>query len=346
MDETWDHLFRKARLEPAAPRENLYRRLLSRATYLVHVAPAGLPAMERRWKADEEFSIWADQDPDFGGVWVPVFTSPEKVARYIQAREVAAPAGQDLYWMSHEPGRAWGMLETIDCFAGIRLDPGLDGGLAISWPEVNVLSEGRVPCEAPFRYELPMNQLRLPGGARVAFAPMDPELTGSEGLQAVFPDVGRPEPEDLRSLVALNIDPEVADGEDTAWAPCRHLALALKRWVESGRGASAYVEALVKCLIAFEMYGEAEAVCNWLGEQEGNEAFAWVFLSAIYGRTGRLDSCAKLCEKGIRRYSKERAFYLNQARAYSQLDDRTAARNSARRGLLQFPNDTVLLRFL
>ncbi|MBI4424858.1 MAG: hypothetical protein HY554_14090, partial [Elusimicrobia bacterium] len=59
-----------------------------------------------------------------------------------------------------------------------------------------------------------------------------------------------------------------------------------------------------------------------------------------------LDSCAKLCEKGIWKYGKERAFYLNQARAYAQLDDRVAAQESARRGLAQFPGDSALLRFL
>ena len=346
MDQTWDHLFRQAKLEPAARRESLYRLLLSKTTYVIHVAPAGQPAGELRSKPDDAISVWAHRDPEFGGVWVPVFTSREKLARYVGEREPSAPAGQEFCWMEHEPGRVWGLVESVDCFAGVHLDPAADDGLAVSWPEVNALSEGRVPREGPSRYELPMGRIDLPRGTRVALAPMDPELTGSGGLQAFFPDGGAPEPGDLRSLVALHLGPETADEDDAAWTPCRHFALALKRWVEAGMDSSRYADALVRCLMAFEMYGEAEALCKWLSRQAGNEAIAWVFLSAIYGRTGRLDSCTKLCERGIRRYARERAFYLNQARAYSQLDDRRAARESARRGLAHFPNDSALLRFL
>ncbi len=347
MDGTWEHLIRQARLSPSSGRENLYRQLLSRPTYVIHVGPSGRPDTEIRSMGGTEFSLWADQDPAFGGVWVPVFSSPERVAQYVQARSVEAPAGQELYWMAHEAGKVYDLLETIDCFAGIRLDPGTDNGVTILWPEVNALSEGRVPPEAPFRFELPLSELRLPKEAKISLAPMDLQLTGSDGQQAIFPDVGEPEPEELRSLVALRVGPESEESEDMAWAPCRHFALALKRWLESEKGkAGAYADALVRSLIAFEMYGEAEALCLWLGEQDGNEAFSWIFLSAIYGRTGRLDSCAKLCEKGMHKYKKERAFYLNQARAYAQLDDRMAAQESARRGLAQFPGDAALKRFL
>ncbi|MBI4348662.1 MAG: hypothetical protein HY553_17620 [Elusimicrobia bacterium] len=347
MDGTWEHLIRQARLEPAARRENLYRQLLSKPTYVVHVGPAGRPETEIRSAAGVEFSLWADQDSAFGGVWVPVFSSPEKVAEYVQIRRVEAPAGQELYWMAHEPGRVYDLLESIDCFAGIRLDPCGDGGVSVLWPEVNALSEGRVPPEAPFRFELPLEELHLPRDAKIALAPMDPQLTGNDGQQAFFPEVGEPEPEELRSLVALRVGPESAEQDDVAWAPCRHFALALKSWLESEKGkAGKYADALVRSLIAFEMYGEAEALCLWLSEQDGNEAFAWIFLSAVYGRTGRLDSCAKLCERGMHKYKKERAFYLNQARAYAQLDDRMAAQESARRGLAHFPGDAALLRFL
>lgn len=347
MDETWDHLFRQARLEPAAKREPLYRQLLSKPTYVIHVGPAGRPEMEMRTDPGEEFSLWADQDPAFGGVWIPLFTSPEAVARYVEARRLKAPKGQDFYWMAHEPGRAYGLLESIDCFAGMRLDPGPDSGVSVLWPEVNALSEGRVPPEAPFRFELPVPELHLPKSAKVAISPMDRELTGNKGQQAVFPEIGEPEPEELRALVALRIGPETDDEDEIAWTPCRHFALALKRWLEAERsGSGKYAEALIRSLIGFEMYGEAEALCGWLSEQDGNEAFAWVHLTAIYGRTGRLESCAKLCEKGMGKYRKERAFYLNQARAYAQLDDRLAARESARRGLAHFPGDAALSRFL
>ena len=62
-----------------------------------------------------------------------------------------------------------------------------------------------------------------PPFARVAFSPMDPELTGSDGVQAFFPDAGRPEPEDLRFLVALNVDPQDFDGvgNATRYPVCR-----------------------------------------------------------------------------------------------------------------------------
>lgn len=346
MDGTWDHLVRQAKLEPAARREPMYRQLLSKPTYVVHVGPAGRPEMEMTSDPGEEFSVWADQDPAFGGVWIPLFSSPEAVARYVESRRLKPPKGQEFYWMAHQPGRVFGLVESIDCFAGIRLDPGMDSGVSILWSEANALSEGRVPPEAPFRFELPVPELRLPKSAKVAISPMDKELTGNEGQQAIFPDIGEPELEDLRALVALKIGPEHEDGDEVAWAPCRHFALALKGWLENERSGGQYGEALIRSLMGFEMYGEAEALCGWLGEQEGNEAFAWVFLTAIYGRTGRLESCAELCEKGMDKYKKERAFYLNQARAYAQLDDRDAAQKSARRGLAQFPGDAALARFL
>ena len=47
---------------------------------------AGRPDTEVRSLAGQEFSLWADQDPAFGGVWVPVFSIPERVAQYVQAR--------------------------------------------------------------------------------------------------------------------------------------------------------------------------------------------------------------------------------------------------------------------
>ncbi|MBI4424985.1 MAG: hypothetical protein HY554_14730 [Elusimicrobia bacterium] len=347
MDGTWDHLIRRARLEPAAGREPLYRRLLSQPTYVIHIGPAGRPDVELRSRPNDTFSLWVDQDAAFGGLWVPVFSSAEAVARYVAARGVSAPRGQELYWMAHDAGKVYGLLQAVDCFSGIRLDPGADAGVAVGWPEVNALSEGRVPGEAPFRYELPLTQLRIPRGARVAVAKMDPALTGSEGLQAQFPDAGEPEPEELRYWVALKLGPENEARDETVWAPCRHFSLALRGWLESENAhAGAYADALVRCLMGFEMYGEAEALCDWLSRQDGNEAYAWVFLSAIYGRTGRLDSCAKLCEKGMWKYRKERAFYLNQARAFAQLDDRLAAQEAARRGLAEFPGDAALRRFL
>ncbi|MBI5201777.1 MAG: hypothetical protein HY925_09355, partial [Elusimicrobia bacterium] len=203
MDGTWEHLIRQARLSPATSRESLYRQLLSRPTYVVHVGPAGRPETEIRSLGGSEFSLWADQDSAFGGVWVPVFSSPERVAQYVQARAVEAPEGMELYWMAHEPGKVYDLLETIDCFAGIRLDPVTDNGVSILWSEVNALSEGRVPNDAPFRFELPLSELRLPREARISLAPGDLQLTGSGEQQAIFPEVGEPEPEDLRALVAL-----------------------------------------------------------------------------------------------------------------------------------------------
>jgi len=164
------------------------------------------------------------------------------------------------------------------------------------------------------------------------------------GSQVLFKDGGPIKSEDFRKLVCLRL----GEGrDDVAWTPCRHFTGVLRKWLKKDPSTwGILVDVLLRSEMAFEMYGEAEALCEWLQAQDTNEAYAWVFLSAIYGRTGRLQSCAELCEKGIWKYSKERAFYLNQARAFAQLDDRAGAQEAARRGLALFPEDQALGRFI
>ncbi len=333
-------LIQEAIGRPAASREALYRRLLENPTQLLYIDAPGRP--ESLGPTPRNFSVWAHADPLFGGVWVPVFTSRESVASFVDLQELEPGEDREFYWMEHEAGKVYSLLQTVDRFAGILLEPRGGPGLAVGWPEVNALSEGRLPGEAPFLYDLPRAEFRLPSEAKVRVAEMDEELTGLGGRQALFSDV-ECRPEDFRSLVGLRL--ELGPGPaETVWTPCRHFAAALSGWTKR-RPTADSMHFLLRCLSAFEMYGDAEALCERLADQ-GEEVFAWLELSSIYQRTGRPDCCAQLCEKGISKYSKEKGFYLLQARAYAQLDDRAAAQQSARRGLKQFPGDAALLRFL
>jgi tetratricopeptide (TPR) repeat protein len=123
--------------------------------------------------------------------------------------------------------------------------------------------------------------------------------------------------------------------------PVRHFLQMMRRLQAlSGEGAR-YLEDLFAALLAFEMYGEAEALCEWF-EHHGHEAYAWVGLSAIYGRCGRMDECADLCIRALAKYPEERAFHVNGIRALAATGRAEEAANCAEAAVRRFPGDEVL----
>ena len=127
-----------------------------------------------------------------------------------------------------------------------------------------------------------------------------------------MPAAGKFAPEDMRRLVRLPL------GEKHAWMPVRHFLQMMRHLQTLGGEGARYLEALFASLLAFEMYGEAEALCEWF-EHHGHEAYAWVGLSAIYGRCGRTDECAELCVRALAKYPEERSFHINGIRALATL---------------------------
>jgi tetratricopeptide (TPR) repeat protein len=149
-----------------------------------------------------------------------------------------------------------------------------------------------------------------------------------------MPDAGRFAPEDLRRLVRLPL------GVQHAWVPVRHFLQILRRLKAIDGAGDRYLEDLFASLLAFEMYGEAEALCEWFVHR-GHEAYAWVGLSAIYGRCGRMDECAALCRRAIFKYPEERSFHVNGIRALAALGRTEEAARCAAAAVARFPQDTV-----
>jgi len=151
----------------------------------------------------------------------------------------------------------------------------------------------------------------------------------------LMPDAGKFEPEDLRRLVRLPL------GDKHAWMPVRHFLQMLRRLQTLGGEGNRYLEDLFASLLAFEMYGEAEALCEWF-EHRGHEAYAWVGLSAIYGRCGRMEECADLCVRGLAKYPEERSFHVNGIRALLAVGRAEEASRCAAAAVRRFPGDEVL----
>ena len=80
MVENLEHLIRRASLNPRLPRTALYKELLRSETYLLTVdSPLEEGEIKRVTKSDASFPVWADKDPELGGVWVPVFPARDRV---------------------------------------------------------------------------------------------------------------------------------------------------------------------------------------------------------------------------------------------------------------------------
>lgn len=336
MVENLEHLIRRASLNPRLPRTALYKELLRSETYLLTVdSPLEEGEIKRVTKTDASFPVWADKDPELGGVWVPVFPARDRVRDFVAARRLKTPKGKEFLWMGHMPGQVFALLRGVRRFAGIKLflDPGVS--VSVPWTEVRALSEGDISDQGPKRYELPFERLVIPAGARLSFGKMKPWEGEDKPVLMLMPDAGKFAPEDLRRLVRLPL------GEKHAWMPVRHFLQMMRRLQTLSGEGGRYLEDLFSSLLSFEMYGEAEALCEWF-EHRGHQAYAWVGLSAIYGRCGRMDECAELCVKGLAKYPEERSFHVNGIRALAAIGRAEEAASRAAEAVRRFPGDAVL----
>lgn len=335
MVETLEHLIRQAIEHPKSSRAALYKELLRSETYLLTVDdPLKSESTTRVTRADESFPIWADQDPELGGVWVPIFPARDAVAAFVTGRKLKAPEGKEFLWMGHKPRAVFGLLRGVHCFAGLTLWLDESRRVEIPWTHAQALAEGRIPSEEPEIYELPVARLVLPAGAKLATGRV--RVPGSRGDQKLLclPEAGRFRPDDLRRLVRLPM------GSGFALMPCRHF-LQVLRHVKGADGQDGYVEDLLCALIGFQMYGEAEALCEWISAK-GAPVSAAIALAAIFSRTGRFEECADLCVDACGRYPAERAFPLHGARALRELGRADEARAMLTAAVRRFPEDRAL----
>lgn len=342
MVETLEHLIRRLADHPRQPRAAIYRELLRSEAFLLTVdAPLAMEEDLRVAKPEGSFPVWADRDPEMGGVWVPVFPARDAVAGFVASRALKAPPGQEFLWMGHEPGTVFSLLRRVKCFAGIRLYLEEGCEVEIPWSHVRVLSERKLPPDAPEIYEMPVAKLVLPRGARLTFGRVQAGPRQPEGRLLIAPEAGHFRPQDMRKLVRL---PWGEEGE--VWMACRHFLQLLRLGRSLGHGNSeSYIEDLLSSLIGFQFFGEAEALCEWI-LRKGREAYAWAALAAIYSKTGRLEDLAFLCVRGATKYPAEKAFPLHGARALSLLGRREEALETLRAALRRFPGDARLLEVL
>ncbi len=335
MVENLEHLIRRAATSPLGSRGALYKELLRSETYLLTVdSPLADGEVRRVTKGDSSFPVWADKDPELGGIWVPLFPARDRVREFVGARGLRAPRGKEFLWMGHMPGQVFSLLKGVRRFAGVRLFLDAATSVAVPWSEVRALAEGRAPAEPAVRYELPLERLVIPAGVKLSFGRLAPWAGEEKPVLLLMPEAGRFASEDMRRLVRLPL----AEGRH-AWTPCRHFLQILARLKRLG--AEGHMESVIASLISFEMYGETEALCEWL-EQRGRQAFAWLALASVYGRTGRMDECAQLCREGASRYPEERGFHVSGARALLALGRREEAAVRVAAALARFPEDAAL----
>lgn len=338
MIELLEHLIKQSARFPRHPRKALYRELLRSETFLLTVGvPIDRDRIMRLGGANDTFSVWADRDAELGGVWVPIFPARDSVSDFVTSGGLKAPAGQELLWMEHEPGQAFTLLRSVECFAGVRLYLDRAHQLALSWSQVKSLSQGLMPTDTPEIYELPLERLDLPEGLRLAFGRVD--AGGSEGKLLCLPEAGHFRIEDTAKLVRVDL---AAQG--SVLVACRHFLQILRYLRGRTHGdAGRYVEDLLRSLETFQMYGEAESLCEWLATK-GNEAYAWIHLAAIYGKEGKLNQCAILCRRGRAKYPEQKSFPINEARALVALHRENEAKGVVETALERFPNEPALLK--
>jgi hypothetical protein len=340
MVETLEFMIRQAAEHPRHARVGLFKELLRSETFLLTVdEPIAEESVTRVSHADETLPVWADKDPELGGVWVPVFPSRDSVSGFVSKRKLKAPKGQEFLWMGHQPGAIFALLRGVPCFAGMRLHLDHNSVVDVPWSQVRELSEGRVPTDGPELYDMPVARLTLPRGMKLAFGTCDAGPEQPRAKLLCLPDAGHFKVDDTRKLVRLPL----ADGP--AWMACRHFLQVLKYLKDGSGGAKGpgnrYVEDLLCSLMSFQMFGEAEALCVLIIEK-GGEMYGWLALAAIYGRTGRLSECAELCVRASERYPDETAFPLNGARALVKLDKKDEAAGMLQAALERQPTDARL----
>ena len=341
MVETLEYLIQQAADYPRHPRAGLYRELLRSQTLLLCVDAPLKDAVEVRvTRNPRDFAVWADRNPEMGGVWVPVFPARDEVGEFVRARRLRPPRGKEFLWMEHRPGAVFRILLGVRYFAGIRLYLDQGAQVPVPWSLVRDLSAGRVPPDAPERYELPIARLTIPEGVRIAYGRVALGGGEGEGKLLCLPVAGRFGAEDMRKLVRLDLG-----RHGGVWMVCRHFLQVLRYLKSEGSAAGHGVEDILRSLVGFQMYGEAEALCEWLA-RKGDEAFAWVCQAAVYVRTGRLAECAALCRKAAAKYPRERSFRINGARALAALGRSAEARKLAAEGLQALPEDAALLALL
>ncbi|MBI4376204.1 MAG: tetratricopeptide repeat protein [Elusimicrobia bacterium] len=341
MVETLEHLIRQAAQHPRQTRSPLYKELLRSDTFLLTVdSPISAAQITRISRGEDTFPIWADKDPELGGVWVPLFPARDAVAQYVSAKSLQAPPGKEFLWMAHQPGTIFSLMGGVKCFAGMRLYLDEASSLDIPWSDVKTLSEGRLPADAPEVYELPVAKIVLPAGSKIAFGAVNVGPGDPKGKLLCIPDAGHFRAEDIRKLVRLPLG-----ARGTAWMACRHFLQVLRFIHDKGRGSQRYWEDVLCSLIGFQMYGEAEALCEWLVKQ-GREIMGWMALAAVYAKTGRLAECAELCRDALSKCPKESSFAVSGAKALSKLGREKEAADLLERALKRAPRDLSLLQAL
>lgn len=338
MVETLEHLIEQAAHSPKHSRGALFKELLRSETFLLSIG-APLEGEERRriLKSEQSFSIWADKDAEMGGVWVPVFPARDTVTSFVASKKLRAPKGKEYLWMGHGAGEVFSLMRSVRYFAGLKLYLSEEAQVPLNWSDVKVLAQGRVPSDDPEIYEMPVANLTIPSGVDIAFGRVDAGPADRQGRLLCLPQAGHFRVDDVRKLVRLNL------GRDGwVWMACRHF-LQVLRFTLARADSGRYLENMLRSLLGFEMYGEAEALCEWLA-RKSNEAYAWVCLAAIYGKTGRFDDCAALCRKAALKYPEEKSFHINGARALMALGRRREAAEALEASLLKFPQEPALLR--
>lgn len=339
MVEALEHLIRQAAFHPHRSRAALYHELLRSDTYLLTLdTPRGSKRTVRGTRRTDTLPLWVCRDAEMGGVWVPIFSARDIVRDYVGVNHLSPPPGKEFLWMSHAPGRALALLRGVKFFAGITLYLDDVSQVHIPWSDINILVGGGVPNTAPEVYDLPLPQLILPPDTRLAFGHVDIG-SAEEGRLLCIPEAGHFSGEDTRKLVRLPIK-----GMGTTWMPCRHFVQVLRYlrrggFLETGH----YAHELLTALLGFEMYGEAEALCEWL-VRKGQELYGWLVLSAVYGRMGRIEDCADLCCRAAVKYPRERTFHINAVRALKALGRHAQAVKTLAAALVLFPGDVELMK--
>lgn len=317
-----------ARRRPLAPRKELHTVLRGAKVTVLTASPAS---------EDDRLDIWADRDPVLGAVWVPVFSDPVRAEAFLGS--VATPDSRALRCASGLAHELFTALLEVPRFGGVRLDPERGGAARLERRDVSVLADGLLPSEAPALHAIEGPTMRLPEGIPCRFGEADPSY-GPSGRRAVFPTVPGLTLHDFRSLVELDL------GGQPAWVPCRNFAAALRKALEAGGESAPLEEALVEALVAFGMYGEAEALLTVLLEGAGRRHWALGHLGRVLRRGGRLKDCVAHCEAALDEAPDESRLYRSLTLAHAELEDLEAAREAARRGVSRFPDDPTLRRFI